>query len=140
MLQPLSDHYIENVLQPQIGKLAAARLSAAAAAAGVKLDGNRQTLAEIVTDVLMGGGELEPVSDAGRLAVSVVEDILAEARLGTSTDWALDLLLYHRFLYGEEPDVPGRVFETIHFLTKLRGKRRGGVKRTAGSLKRAGLK
>ena len=139
-MQPLSDHYLNNVLQPQITKLAAARLDAAAAAAGVELNGTRDTLVEAVTNVLVNGDEIEPVSEAGRVAVSVVADILSEARVNTSGDVVLDLLLYHRFLYGEEPDVPGRVFGTVHFLTKSRPKRRGGVKRTAGSLKRAGLK
>lgn len=140
MLQPLSDHYVKNVLQPQITKLAAARLSAAAAAAGVELDGNRDLLTEVITNVLVNGDEIEPVSEAGQVAASVVDGILTEARSDTCGDMALDLLLYQRFLYGEEPDVPERVFGTVAFLTRPRSKRRSSVKRTRGSLKRAGVK
>lgn len=116
-LQPLSTHFTENQLRPQIVQLAARRLDQAAGAAGIRLDGQRDGLVEIAVSVLMDGDEIEPETEVGRLLVGVVDQVLTEARAG-SDDWALALLLWHRYQYGEEASLPEHVVNSLTWFTK----------------------
>ena len=118
MLEPLTDHYLNEVLRPHIVKDAARRVHAAAVRKGIELNGSRDELAELVGDVLLDGDELEPVSAEGRIAAFVIDEILAEARSGQSPDWALDIMLYHRFLYGDEENLPQHAINTFLWLKK----------------------
>lgn len=134
----LNPELFKNRVCPQVAALVAERLDAAAKSAGIDLNGNHQYLTEVVVDVLVNGAELEAVTDAGRLAASVIDSILTEARAG-SGDWVLDLLLFHRFRYGDEDSLPESVTESLLGLEQVLaciGKRRG-LKRARSSLKRA---
>jgi len=133
-LQPLSNHFTENQLRPQIVQLAASRLDQAADAAGIHLDGQRDDLVEIAVSVLMDGDEIEPETEVGRLLVGVVDQVLTEARAG-GDDLALTLLLWHRFQYGEETSLPEHAVNALDWFTKQftvkhgRGGGRHGLRR-----------
>ena len=133
-LRPLSNHFTENQLRPQIVQLAASRLDQAADAAGIHLDGQRDGLVQIAVSVLMDGDEIEPESEVGRLLVGVVDQVLTEARAGNG-DLALSLLLWHRFQYGEETSLPEHAVNALDWFTKRftvkhgRGGGRGGLRR-----------
>jgi len=133
-LQPLSTHFTENQLRPQIVQLAGRRLDQAARDAGIHLDGQRDGLVQIATAVLMDGDEIEPETEVGRLVVGVVDQVLTEARTG-SGDLALALLLWHRYQYGEETTLPQHAIDSLTWFTKQftvkhgRGGGRHGLRR-----------
>ena len=111
----LAPEFVKNRLRPQIYKLAAEKMAEAGS--------NDEYWVEAVAETLMGDAEIEPVSDEGKLAASIVNHVLTKAREG-SNDLVLDLLLWHRYCYGDEENVPSHVIDSITHMARSKSWKR----------------
>jgi len=111
----LDEGFIERRLRPAVKAEVGKRVDAEAQAQDVDLDGIRDQVIEMVAGAVMGEVELDDGGE-GSLENDVVQALLSEARAGTSQDWMMDLVLWHRAWRGEEPELPDRVMFTVKWL------------------------
>ena len=109
----------------ELSKIVIERLDAEAEATGVEIEPeDRPLVIQATTEVVMGEAEIEDSGPVERLANRAAEDVIEMVRNCTD-DWMLHLVLYNRFMNGEEKDSPQAIIDrAINTVRWLSGKTR----------------
>jgi len=119
-------------LRPQVRKIVDKRLTARIRETGVVVYADDwDDVVDGTTRIVMGELEVPPTGEIERLALRVVEDILADARKDVNGDLVLDLLLLYRWNRGEEAVLSPLVMARVAWMEKhaKRGRRGRGRRR-----------
>jgi len=114
-------------IKHQLEKIITERVDTEASVRDLYLDGNRDLVISVTAEVVMGEAEIENSGPVEQMANDIAAAIVQDAKYRENHDWMMNLVVYHRWLRGEEPELEteilDRAIRTVGWMGRKRRRR-----------------